>query len=87
MKRACVLTEWTGTGELDDAYMPTILGHACLSYVNVTNGQQIPDPNIVAVEITCTDAVLTDIEADPDCAVVWSEDEVDLSLVERTFQP
>ena len=86
MKRALVLTSWSGTGvSPETAYLPDILTHQCLSYNNITSGEIIPDPNIVAVEITCTDEVLEDIEADSNCSVVWSEDEVDLSGVQRTF--
>ena len=77
MKRARVLTAWTGNGSEASPYRSTLAGsHALVSCVDVTGqpaGNIIPSPNLHTVEIVCGDAEMAQIAADPAYSVIWSE--------------
>lgn len=79
MKRAQVLTPWIGDGRSADSANRAAVGDAYTleRWTDVT-GQPAenlqPDPNLLAVEIVCEDAVLAQIDADPDYEILWSED-------------
>lgn len=74
MVRFQVITEWT---VLSGRNYPRIgVDHALISWVDVTgqNGTQIPtDPAIYIVEAIADDSVYDQIDADPNVAILWSE--------------
>lgn len=79
MKRARVLTSWTGDGVTQEtATRPALLADYALESCTDVTGQPAenlqPDPNLFAVEIVCDDAVLEAIDADSTYLVLWDED-------------
>lgn len=77
MKRARVLTPWTGDGSAADPFRPqVVLHHTLTTLKDVTGqaaGQLAPAPNLLAVEVTCAAAALDALEADSRYLVLWSE--------------
>lgn len=80
MIRAQLLTPWTGDGlRTETAFLPLVAGRYSLAECRDVTGQAAyalpPSPNLLVVEVGCSEAVLAQIEADPDFAVLWSEDD------------
>jgi hypothetical protein len=77
MKRAHVLTPWIGSGAVGNAYRPQLARDyalaSCLDATAQPASSILPLPNLHAVEIVCTDAVLAQIAADPHYHLIWSE--------------
>lgn len=79
MKRAEILTPWTGTGErIVNPYRPLLGDEYTLVETRDTTDQPstnlYPDPNLYSLEVVCEDAVLAAIESDPTYLVLCSED-------------
>lgn len=81
MKRAQLLTLWTGSGiSMADARRPQIAQDFTLFKCTDMTGQPaanlIPSPNLYVVEIVCEDAVMAAIEASAEYGdgVLWVED-------------
>jgi hypothetical protein len=77
MKRAQVVTPWMGSGTDTASYRPQLAAdYGLVSWVDAT-GQAaasiVPNPNLYTVEIVCQDGVLTQIAADANYSIVWSE--------------
>jgi hypothetical protein len=80
MKRARILTPWTGDGQsTTTAYRPLVSDRYPLARCVDVTGQPAenlqPDPNLFVVEAVCEEATLALIEADPDFVVLEEEDE------------
>jgi hypothetical protein len=77
MKRAHVVTPWTGNGTAAASYRPQLaVTYALTSWMDVTGQAPAnipPSPNLFTVEIVCADAVLTQIAGDVNYSIVWSE--------------
>lgn len=77
MYRAEALTPWTGSGERHDPHRPLLPTAHAVTWNDVT-GQSLaagrPDPDLVAILVTCDEATLDAIEADQDYEVLWSEE-------------
>lgn len=77
MKRARVLTPWSGTGSPNDPAMPAVAAYTLETWADVT-AQPLealtPEPNLCVVEIVCEDAVLEAIAADATYEVLWDEE-------------
>lgn len=76
MTTARVLTPWNGTGKSrDDARRPALADdytlRSCIDVTGQPAANLLPSPNLLTVEITCDDAVMTAILADPNYHVLW----------------
>jgi hypothetical protein len=84
MTRAEIATPWTGTGTQDDPNRPQLADDYPLNGWSDVTGQSAenlqPDPNLFVVMVECEDSVLTQIEADPHYAVLWSEEVADETI-------
>jgi hypothetical protein len=77
MKRAQVVTPWTGSGSDAASYRPQLAAdYALVSWVDATGqpaANLVPNPNLYTVEIVCQDAVLALIAGNANYSIVWSE--------------
>lgn len=89
MKRARILSPWVGDGSRESPNRPAIADAFPLrswSDVTGTPAEQLhPTPNLLVVEVTCEDAVLTQIRAHPEYGpgVLRVEGEADTPLTAR----
>lgn len=76
MIRAQVVTPWAGLGSEASPFRPQLAdGHAVTSWRDVTGqpAQNLtPSPNAFTIEITCSEAVLVDIDT-AGYTILWSE--------------
>jgi hypothetical protein len=77
MRRARVVTPWSGSGTAAAPFVPKLLTAYALAWHQDVTGQPaaslVPSPNAYTVEIVCLDTVLSQIEADSTYSVLWSE--------------
>ena len=77
-KHAAILTPWNDERDAGGFVKPTVRDNYELIGWRETTGQPdenlIPDPNLVAIEIFCTEQVLAAIELDGTYLVIWSQD-------------
>lgn len=80
MFRARVATSWI-PATVERGNHPRLDDDHNLESWNDVTGQDTtvisPDPNAYTIDVVCDDAVLTALNADNNCAVMWSEEIVE----------
>ena len=80
MHRATVVTPWAGAGTEADPLRARVGDDYPVAWSDLTGQaveQLIPAPNAYTVAVVCDAATLAAIQADPDYAVLTSEEVVD----------
>ena len=80
MYRARVVTSWI-TETVDRGNHPRLDDDHNIESWNDVTGQSVfvisPDPNAYTIDVVCDEAALDTLNADVDCAVMWSEEIVE----------